>query len=221
MAYVSEKSSNGDSSGPIQDRLLDAAEELFCEKGFAGSSIRDITAAADCNIAAVNYHFSGKDNLYVEVWRRLLIRMREARIEAVGRVMAGDNPSLEDVVRAFAESFFGPSGDESTPPRLMKLMAGEMLDHHVPVNMFIEELLVPTITVVSEALCTISPRLDKSKLSLIVFSIAAQMVHVAHSSLFDCRDNPEMPMCNLAELMDHIIKFSVEGIRGYVEGDTK
>ena len=48
----------------IEDRLLDAAESLFCEKGFDGASIRDITSQANCNVAAVNYHFGGKENLY-------------------------------------------------------------------------------------------------------------------------------------------------------------
>ena len=44
----------------VQERLLNAAEELFCDKGFEGTSIRDIAASADCNIASVNYYFGGK-----------------------------------------------------------------------------------------------------------------------------------------------------------------
>ena len=49
-----------------KQRLLDAAEVLFAEKGFDGVSIRELAAAADVNVAAVNYHFQGKQNLYRE-----------------------------------------------------------------------------------------------------------------------------------------------------------
>ena len=42
---------------------LDAAEDLFAQKGYAAASVRDIVAAAECNLAAVNYHFGSKDGL--------------------------------------------------------------------------------------------------------------------------------------------------------------
>ncbi|MHC4555307.1 MAG: TetR/AcrR family transcriptional regulator, partial [Planctomycetota bacterium] len=53
-----------------RDRLLDAAEALFCEKGFEGVSVRELTATAGCNLAAVNYYFGGKEKLYTEMFRR-------------------------------------------------------------------------------------------------------------------------------------------------------
>ena len=48
----------------VKDRLVDAAEELFCERGFKGTSIRDIAASAGCNIASVNYYFGGKQRFF-------------------------------------------------------------------------------------------------------------------------------------------------------------
>ena len=72
----------------VQDRLLDSAEELFCERGYEGASIRDIAALAECNIASVNYYFGGKQQLYEEVWRRHLIPMRDARITSIEKVMS-------------------------------------------------------------------------------------------------------------------------------------
>ena len=53
---------NGELSKP-QERLLDAAEALFAERGFEAVSLRDITLEAGANVAAVNYHFGGKENL--------------------------------------------------------------------------------------------------------------------------------------------------------------
>ncbi|XZG68988.1 TetR/AcrR family transcriptional regulator [Chitinibacteraceae bacterium HSL-7] len=52
------------------DRILDAAEQLFVEHGFAATSMRMITGAAEVNIAAVNYYFNSKDGLVLAVFER-------------------------------------------------------------------------------------------------------------------------------------------------------
>ena len=46
-----------------RERLLDEAEALFAKKGFHAVTIREITQAAHCNLAAVNYYFGNKENL--------------------------------------------------------------------------------------------------------------------------------------------------------------
>ena len=47
--------------------IIKAAVSLFAEKGFERSSVRDIVTKARVNQAAINYHFKGKDGLYLEV----------------------------------------------------------------------------------------------------------------------------------------------------------
>ena len=54
-----------------RERILCEAEALFAERGFYAVTIREITKAARCNLAAVNYHFGSKENLYMEVFRCL------------------------------------------------------------------------------------------------------------------------------------------------------
>lgn len=53
-------------------KILDAAEALFAEYGFAETSLRTITAKADVNLAAVNYHFGSKKALIQAVFERFL-----------------------------------------------------------------------------------------------------------------------------------------------------
>ena len=63
-----------------RERLLDQAEILFSQKGFHAVSVREITASAGSNLAAVNYHFGNKTNLYLAVFKeRWVLRARHIR----------------------------------------------------------------------------------------------------------------------------------------------
>lgn len=222
---VSEQNGSHDTDNKrVEQRLLDAAEELFCEHGFAGTSVRDLAAAAKCNIAAVNYYFGGKENLYAEVWRRLLVRMRQVRLEGIERVMTekGGRPSLDELLRVFSYAFIGPLLEQSKSGLFMKLWAREMLDQHLPTNMFVEELVTPTMAAMGRALVDVCPGLDKSKIPLVIYSLAGQLAHSVHvKAMFDRTDKPEIPKLDLVELVEHIVRFSAAGIRAYAGGKTQ
>src|ERR1700760_4279929 len=64
-----------------RERILKAAERLFAERGYDGTSIRAIVAKARVNQAAINYHFDGKDGLYREVLRVTFRAMPEQRLK--------------------------------------------------------------------------------------------------------------------------------------------
>jgi AcrR family transcriptional regulator len=64
-----------------KSRILDAAEELFMEHGFEATSLRLITTAAGVNLAAVNYHFGSKEELFQAVLTRRLDPMNQDRIQ--------------------------------------------------------------------------------------------------------------------------------------------
>lgn len=68
-----------------QDRILDAAEALFMEHGFEATSLRAITAAAAVNLAAVNYHFGSKEELFQSVLTRRLDPMNQRRLALLDR----------------------------------------------------------------------------------------------------------------------------------------
>jgi len=224
MAISHEKGVNSGSGKPVHDRLLDAAEKLFCEHGFEGASIRDIAAAADCNIASVNYYFGGKDKLYVEVWRRHLLPMSESRIASIDRVMSkkDDKPRLEDLLKSFADAFIEPMLDESKAGRLAQLMAWEMLDQHLPLDTFVEEMIKPTMTAMQRALVKACPSLEESKVPLFTLSVVGQLMHVVHiKAMFKQTDIAGLPKFDLTEAVNHIVKFSAAGIRACVEGKTE
>ena len=213
---------NKNNAGPVKsvkDRLLDAAEGLFCERGFKGTSIRDIAASAGCNIASVNYYFGSKEKLYEEVWRRHLIPMRDARIASINKVMSqtDNQPDLEDLLKSFADTFVGSMVDTNRASRLTKLMAREYIDSHLPTNVFVNEVIKPTMTAMHKAIVKICPDLDESKVLLVIFSVIGQLVHVVHvKTMFEQGgDDLGLPIFDSDEAINHIVKFSAAGIRAY------
>jgi AcrR family transcriptional regulator len=93
-----------DTKPGTKERIMDAAEYLFGERGFGETSLREITARAGANLAAVNYHFQSKDALIQAVFARRLGPINEARIRMLDEIeaRAGQGPlDIEDVLRAF------------------------------------------------------------------------------------------------------------------------
>jgi AcrR family transcriptional regulator len=82
-----------------KSRILDAAEKLFGINGFEATSLRDITAEAQVNLAAVNYHFRSKDSLIDAVIARRIEPVNKRRLEMLDEL--GPNPELEQILTAF------------------------------------------------------------------------------------------------------------------------
>ena len=94
------------------DQILDAAENLFAEHGFRSTSLRQLTAAAEVNLAAVHYHFGSKDALITAVLARRLEPMNRERIERLERVRseaAGRRVSLEEILECLIAPALGIS----------------------------------------------------------------------------------------------------------------
>jgi AcrR family transcriptional regulator len=83
-------------------RILDAAEALFAERGFDATTVRDITEAANANVAAVNYHFGSKEALLRAVTDRVVGPLNARRRELLAELeRRGDAPPVAAVLEAF------------------------------------------------------------------------------------------------------------------------
>jgi AcrR family transcriptional regulator len=83
-----------------RERLLLTAEELFATRGIDAVSIRDITVAADANIAAVNYHFGSKRGLIDAIVARRADALGSRRAELLDALDGAGPVALRDLVRA-------------------------------------------------------------------------------------------------------------------------
>ncbi|MFW6690964.1 TetR/AcrR family transcriptional regulator [Streptomyces sp. MAR4 CNX-425] len=89
-------------SAATRTRLLDAAERLFAEHGFAATSLRTVTDAADANVAAVNYHFGSKEGLLRAVVQRAMAAVNQERLRLLDELRGAARPPVAaDLVRAF------------------------------------------------------------------------------------------------------------------------
>jgi AcrR family transcriptional regulator len=110
-------------------RILDAAEKLFGEKGFDATSLRDITAGADVNLAAVNYHFQSKESLIEAVIMRASGPVNQKRIAMLEA--AGPKATIEQLV----EAFVGPVLEQDFEP-IAPLMARVLASPEIMQSVF-------------------------------------------------------------------------------------
>jgi AcrR family transcriptional regulator len=98
-----------------RERILDAALDLFGERGLTGTTVRDIAARAKVNVAAISYHFRGKDELYREV-AGMVIGSIESRVRGrLGKLLerppadaASALAALEEFAVTIVDVIVGP-----------------------------------------------------------------------------------------------------------------
>ncbi len=215
-----------------QDRLLDAAERLFAEKGFGEVSVRELAAAADVNVAAVNYHFQGKENLFHEVIRRRFIAQRDRTLASLAEAVAagGDRPAVDAIIRAIV----GPYLDGALATggaRVMALIAREMHAsgdaHHA---FMFRDMIAPVFGAFSAAMLRAKPHLQQEQVNWLIASVIGQVHHFIMRRLkydglpaedeareFMARAFPVLaaPLDEyITQTTDHITRFSAAAVQG-------
>ncbi len=106
------------------DRILDAAEQLFAERGFSETSLRQITSKAKVNLAAVNYHFGSKNALIQAVFARFINPFTRILRERLKNADEGQQAvSLEELLQIITLSIVSvPSRNEKSLSIFMRLL---------------------------------------------------------------------------------------------------
>jgi TetR/AcrR family transcriptional regulator, regulator of cefoperazone and chloramphenicol sensitivity len=133
-----------------RQRLLEESLRLFAHKGFAATSTREICQAAGLNVAAINYHFGGKDGLYREV---LAMPIREMSARWSG-FDAPDLPLAQSLTRVL-EAFLPTPGADRDPQReaqMLRLHLRELMEPSDVYAPLMSEYIRPHHTALSQLL---------------------------------------------------------------------
>ncbi|HKD67268.1 MAG TPA: CerR family C-terminal domain-containing protein [Candidatus Binataceae bacterium] len=203
-----EKSSK--SPATTRERLLEAAGEVFAERGYRDGTILEISRRAGANIAAVNYHFRDKQSLYGEVFRYAHQRAAEQQ-PAFGEI-AADAPA-EQRLHAYVKSFLQRILGEGHPAWHGILLAREIAEPSGALDKVFEQELRPRHEYLEKLVREIAgPNLPRSRVRLSVFSIVAQCMYyrTARPALTVLYPKERLDPGRIAE---HITQFSVGALR--------
>ena len=196
----------------VRNRILDVAEALFCERGFEGVSVRELTAAAGCNLAAVNYYFGGKDKLYAEMFRRQFEMMIQRNLGIIERVMAQPDVSLEVLLRAVMEPVIRRVIENETGGKVLRLLVREILNRRIDQETLSADMKGRLFDRLGRAILQLVPEIEPDKILLVVLSFDGAMLH---PFLFMDFYQESMPDLTVDDLLDHMVRFVAAGIRGY------
>jgi AcrR family transcriptional regulator len=194
--------------------LLECAEKLFLAHGFEGVSIRQITDAAGANVAAVNYHFNGKMNLYRGILAQRLDEITRDKL-ALLKELDEQQPAadLEQILDAFARSYFDFLLASPDSDRLLQIIYREMGPDAIASDLVATRLAIPIHQAFRVTILKARPDLDENHASYCVSSIIGQVLHFirAREILKDIR-SPDKQQTFIEDAVHHITQFSLRGI---------
>jgi AcrR family transcriptional regulator len=157
-----------ENNGP-RERLLEAAGEVFAERGFDGATVREITRRGGVNVAAVNYYFRDKDELYAATLRHAHSAACQLPYDAETTL------SAEERLHVFVENLLRRFLDPLRPRWHGKLMAREMAQPTPIFGQVIEESFRPKCEWLKRALSELcAGRFDDTALDFAATSIIGQ-----------------------------------------------
>src|SRR5581483_1005549 len=158
-------SSLPDASADTKTRLLREAERRFAEHGYDGVSLRQLTAAAGVNLAAVNYHFGSKEGLLAAIFESRCRPMNAERLrllEACGAA-PGRPPLLEQILAAFIAPALTSTSDAAGGATFTRLRAMLAVEHNDLARSLIAKHFDATSTRFVAALAQALPHLARAE----------------------------------------------------------
>lgn len=200
-----------------RQRVIDAASALFAERGFHGTTARDIAERAGVNLAAAHYHFGSKEALYLDVLRAQFDAVTAALERRGARLAAGARPAravLETLLRArigaMLDVLLGP------PPGLHgTLMMREMCDPSAALPHIVSQFIEPMKRETEALIARLEPRLSRAAVERCMFSIVGQVFayRTQLAALPFLYRGWRLDRAGLAAIADHIAAFSLGGMR--------
>jgi AcrR family transcriptional regulator len=191
-----------------EQRLLEAAGQVFADRGFAAATVREICERAEANIAAINYHFGDKLGLYQAVFRHASA-CGETQPEAA-ELSGPPTARLHAWTLGFLRGLIAK--DRAGWPG--RLMARELADPSPILAEYIERGARPRYALLLEILAAAHPALSDESLRRSAASVIGQVIFYHHAKPFIDRLAPDQALSEdtLIATATHITAFSVAGL---------
>jgi AcrR family transcriptional regulator len=150
-----------------RDRILDMAEGLFAEHGYAGTSLRSVITKAGVNQAAVHYYFGSKEALLEAVLLRRMEPANQERMEMLEefeKCAEGGRPGLEEVIRAFVVPAFRAAYDPAKGGPVFRSLLGRLSAEGDILARISATHFIPLLTRFAEALTHALPSVPPEEL---------------------------------------------------------
>lgn len=194
-------------------RLLHAGRKVFAENGLKNATVRDICTLAGANVASVNYHFGGKEKLYVSVLQDYLEQENRRNPRDLG---VTERSSPTERLRAYVRSFLLQTLGDGTPEneRLGKLLTQEFIEPSQFFGEIFERHCRPTHNLLLDIVRQMVPEADAATVSRCASSIIGQCVLFDYAKEAISRMSPDLTLkaSNIEHITDFIMQFSLGGI---------
>lgn len=234
LAEPADPSSDAPSDGPSEgrrtkERLLDAAERLFGERGFEGASMRAVTQAAGTSVSAANYHFGSKEALLRAVLLRRIEPINRERLLFLERMHErareqGRAVTVEEVLEAFLRPSFEYRASSPDTRRAVRQVAARLFADPPELVAVLKRELFHEI--VERFLCALEEALpdhSRQDLALSFQLTVGLMVHVMAGHLDDA---PALEWMNDGEgnapsderVLGQMLAYAAAGLRVRIGG---
>ena len=151
-------------------RLIEAAGELFVERGFQNTTTHEICQKAQVNGAAINYHFGSKEQLYLAVLEEAFRRRDDVNVL---------NPLLspEDQFRSLIRLLCMDIFSEDKPAWHKRLVALEMVGPTEALKVVIEKSIRPIFINIVHCIQQVNPELGEEESTLAGINTAGILIH--------------------------------------------
>lgn len=195
-----------------KQRILAAAEALFAQHGFAGASMRRVTAAAKVNLAAVNYHFGSKENLIEEVFRRRLDELGTQRLARLDAIAGRPDTRLEDVLDAFIRPALEQTLDQRGSA-FVRVLARAYAEEDERLRRFLSENYGHVLRRFAAEFARLLPALDKEELYWRIDIVVGAITYAMAGFGVIKRRDGEPAKHYRERVAEHLVHFAAAGLR--------
>lgn len=203
-------------AGTTKQRLLEAAEELFANEGFETVSVREITALAEANVAAVNYHFRSRAGLVNAVIERYIEPINRERLELLTALEKRGGETVEEILETFMRPFVTQvSGSELSERMFGKLMGRTFEGGVARVPPSVLKTFREVARRYRKALGKVLPELsDEDCFWRLQFMFGAMAHSLSHGDLLQEVTGGRCGSPGIDDILARCVRFAAAGFRG-------